>query len=674
MEGRRSNPHARSSPLSDPSMDQQRTDGAEDRAPQWRVEGVDDEASSGSRWFQPMKRRTFWFLVGGLLFVNWIIAASFLQGPEPLHFPYTAFLSEVEAGNVVEVESRGATIEGRFDDAVTHPTADAEPTTSFVTERPTFAEDDGLLTLLRGQGVIVNANPEEVPIPLWRVALFSFGPTLLLVGIFVLIFRKLGSGMGGIGGLGRSKARRYEEDSTTRRVTFADVAGIDEAEGELAELVDFLRHPEKYARLGGTIPTGVLLSGPPGTGKTLLARAVAGEAEVPFFSSSASEFIEMVVGVGASRVRDLFAEALKLAPSIIFIDELDAVGRARGAGSGLGGNDEREQTLNQILTEMDGFSGSEGVIVLAATNRPEILDKALLRPGRFDRQVVVNAPDQSGRQAILEIHTKGVPLADDVDLAALASSTPGMVGADLRNLVNEAALTAARMDHEDVHMSDLTGALEKILLGVERNIAVDPVERQRTAYHESGHALLAMLEPGADPVRKISIIPRGGALGVTLSAPDADRYSHDAPYLLGRIKMFLGGRAAEEIVYGTVTTGAASDLEAATQIARNMVGRWGMSPAVGLVTTMPPPGQESPFGRLAEASPATLELVDAEVRRIVDEAYVAAKETLLTHRHRLDALTSALLERETLDEIDAYAVAGIDRETDLRSQWSPSAN
>lgn len=655
-------------------MDQQRADGAEDRAPQWRVEGVDDDAPSGSRWFQPMKRRTFWFLVGGLLFVNWVIASSFLQGPDPLHFPYTAFLAEVEAGNVVEVESRGATIEGRFDQAVAHPTNEAEPTTAFVTERPTFAEDDGLLMLLREQDVTVNANPEDVPMPLWRVALFSFGPTLLLVGIFVLIFRKLGSGMGGIGGLGRSKARRYEEDSTTRRVTFADVAGIDEAEGELAELVDFLRHPEKYARLGGTIPTGVLLSGPPGTGKTLLARAVAGEAEVPFFSSSASEFIEMVVGVGASRVRDLFAEALKLAPSIIFIDELDAVGRARGAGPGLGGNDEREQTLNQILTEMDGFSGSEGVIVLAATNRPEILDKALLRPGRFDRQVVVNAPDQSGRQSILEIHTKGVPLADDVDLSALASSTPGMVGADLRNLVNEAALTAARLDHEDVRMSDLTSALEKILLGVERNIAVDPVERQRTAYHESGHALLAMLEPGADPVRKISIIPRGGALGVTLSAPDSDRYSHDTPYLLGRIKMFLGGRAAEEIVYGTVTTGAASDLEAATQIARNMVGRWGMSPAVGLVTTMPPPGQESPFGRLAEASPATLELVDAEVRRIVDEAYVAAKQTLTSHRDKLDALTSALLERETLDEIDAYAAADIDRETDLRSQWTPSVN
>lgn len=658
--------------MSNTNLEQPRPDGAEDRGPQWRVEGVDDDAPENGRWFQPMRRRTFWLLVGALLLVNWVIATSILRDPPPQHVPYTLFVDQVEAGNVVEVESRGETIQGRFTRAVEVDGVD-DDTIEFVTERPTFAGEDGLFDLLRSADVVVNANPVDQPAPLWRVAVFSFGPTLLLVGLFVLVFRKFSSGMGGIGGLGRSKARRYE-DSTAHRVTFADVAGIDEAEGELAELVDFLRQPEKYARLGGTIPTGVLLSGPPGTGKTLLARAVAGEAEVPFFSSSASEFIEMVVGVGASRVRDLFAEALKLAPSIIFIDELDAVGRARGAGSGLGGNDEREQTLNQILTEMDGFSGSEGVIVLAATNRPEILDAALLRPGRFDRQVVVNAPDQAGREMILSIHTQGVPLADDVDLTSLASSTPGMVGADLRNLVNEAALGAARQNHEQVQMADLTNALEKILLGVERNIAVDPVERQRTAYHESGHALLAMLEPGADPVRKISIIPRGGALGVTLSAPDADRYSHDAPYLLGRIKMLLGGRAAEEIVYGTATTGAASDLETATQIARNMVGRWGMSPAVGLVTTMPPPGQESPFGRLAEASPATLELVDAEVRRIIDESYTAAKQTLLTHRAKLDALTSALLEQETLDEIDAYAVAGIDREQDLREQWSPTNN
>ncbi len=661
--------------MSDPSPDHQRADSAEDRAPQWRVEGVDEEHETRERWFQPMKRRrTFWLLVAALLLVNWVVAASFLEGPERLHVPYTAFLTEVEAGNVIEVESRGETIQGRFETAVS-PADDVDPAVEFVTERPTFARDDGLLELLRAAGVTVNANPVEQPAPLWQIALFSFGPTLLLVGLFVLIFRRLGSGMGGIGGLGRSKARRYE-DSTTRRVTFADVAGIDEAEGELAELVDFLRHPEKYARLGGTIPTGVLLSGPPGTGKTLLARAVAGEADVPFFSSSASEFIEMVVGVGASRVRDLFAEALKLAPSIIFIDELDAVGRARGAGSGLGGNDEREQTLNQILTEMDGFSGSEGVIVLAATNRPEILDQALLRPGRFDRQVVVNAPDQAGREAILAIHTQGVPLADDVDLAGIASSTPGMVGADLRNLVNEAALSAARNSHDEVRMADLTGALEKILLGVERNIALDPVERQRTAYHESGHALLAMLEPGADPVRKISIIPRGGALGVTLSAPDADRYSHDAPYLLGRIKMFLGGRAAEEIVYGTVTTGAASDLDSGDpdrsqhggpvgHVERGRTGHHHAPAGPGISCWA---GSATPPRRRSSSS--TPRCGGSSTRQYAAAKADADRRTAT----KLDALTSALLDRETLDEVDAYAVAGIERETDLRSQWDPSLN
>lgn len=666
--------------MSDTNVETSRPDGAnDDTPPGWRVEGVDeptrdtDDRASSRSLFQPMRRRTFWLVVALLLIVNWIVASSFLHDPSRLRVPYTVFLEEVEQGNVDELTSRGDAIQGQFKSSVTFPAVDGETNIEFETERPTFAVDDGLLDLLRDQDVVVNANPVDQPAPFWQIVLFSFGPTLLLVGLFVAVFRKMGNGLGGIGGLGRSKARRYE-DSTSRRVTFADVAGIDEAEGELAELVDFLRHPDKYARLGGTIPTGVLLSGPPGTGKTLLARAVAGEADVPFFSSSASEFIEMVVGVGASRVRDLFGEAIKLAPAIVFIDELDAVGRARGGGGGLGGHDEREQTLNQILTEMDGFSGSEGVIVLAATNRPEILDPALLRPGRFDRQVVVNPPDQAGREAILDIHTRGVPLDDDVDLASLASSTPGMVGADLRNLINEAALTAARHDHQRVAMSDLTDALEKILLGVERNIVIEPAERERTAYHEAGHALLAMLEPGADPVRKISIIPRGGALGVTLSAPDSDRYSHDTAYLLGRIKMFLGGRAAEEVIYGSVTTGAASDLEAATQIARNMVGRWGMSPAVGLVTTMAPPGHESPLGRIAEASPATLELVDAEVRRIIDDCYRAAKDILVRNREKLDALTHALLAQETLDEIDAYAVAEIDRAPDLRSQWSPSDN
>ncbi|MGH2997529.1 MAG: ATP-dependent zinc metalloprotease FtsH, partial [Gaiellaceae bacterium] len=356
--------------------------------------------------------------------------------------------------------------------------------------------------------------------------------------------------------LGRSRARRYE--ASEQRTTFADVAGIEEAEEELVEIVDFLKNPDRYRRLGGAIPKGVLLFGAPGTGKTLLARAVAGEANVPFFSLSASEFVEMIVGVGASRVRDLFAQAKQAAPAIIFIDELDAIGRARGGGAALGGHDEREQTLNQILTEMDGFTGTEGVIVLAATNRPEILDPALLRPGRFDRRVAVNPPDQAGRRKILEVHTRGVPLADEVDLDAIASSTSGMVGADLKNLVNEAALMAARRNHERVEVADFSDAMEKIVLGAERRIVLTSEERERTAYHESGHALLGMLEPSADPVRKVSIVPRGRALGVTFQSPETDRYGYSAGYLRGRIVGALGGRAAEEIVFSDVTTGAES--------------------------------------------------------------------------------------------------------------------
>ena len=384
---------------------------------------------------------------------------------------------------------------------------------------------------------------------------------------------------------------------------------------------------------------------------------------MPFFSISASEFIEAIVGVGASRVRDLFKQAKEAAPAIIFIDELDAIGRSRGAGSSFGGNDEREQTLNQILTEMDGFTGTEGVIVLAATNRPEILDQALLRPGRFDRRVFVQPPDRDGRRKILEVHTRSVPLADDVDLAAIAATTPGMVGADLRNLVNEAALTARQARPSTrVTAADFTDALEKIILGTERRITLSPEERERTAYHESGHAVLGMLEPGADPVRKVSIIPRGQALGVTFQSPESDRYGYGENYLYGRIVGALGGRAAEEIIYGDVTTGAESDLEQVTSIARQMVGRWGMSDAVGLVSVLPRPGEQT-FPGVDGNSPAesTRELVDAEVRRIVDECYQRAVTTLRENRHRLDSLAKALLEHETLDEADAYAAAGFDR-------------
>ena len=409
----------------------------------------------------------------------------------------------------------------------------------------------------------------------------------------------LGAGMFGFG---RSKARRVDLEPG-RRTTFNDVAGIDEVQTELYEIVDMLRHPDKYRRIGALMPKGVLLAGPPGTGKTLLARAVAGEAGVPFFYASASEFVEMIVGVGASRVRDLFEQARKVAPSIIFIDEIDTIGRARGVGA-FGGVDEREQTLNQILTEMDGFTGSEGVIVIAATNRPDVLDPALLRPGRFDRRIFVNPPDAQGRRAILAIHTRGVRLAPSVDLDHIAAITPGATGADLRNLVNEAALLAARRGHDAVELSDFTDALEKIILGIERDVVIPDEERRRTAFHESGHALLGMLVPGADPVRKVSIIPRGQALGVTLQTPEADRYGYTESALRARIIGALGGRAAEEVVFGDVTTGAENDLENLTRTARMMVGRWGMSQLVGPVSVLPGPQDEvTPFGPRTASGP-----------------------------------------------------------------------
>src|SRR5690349_8221888 len=393
-----------------------------------------------------------------------------------------------------------------------------------------------------------------------------------------------------LGNFGRSRARQYE--ATGDRVTFADVAGIDEAKQELSEVVDFLRDAEKYRRLGARVPHGVLLSGPPGTGKTLLARAVAGEANVPFFSMAASEFVEAIVGVGASRVRDLFQKAKDAAPSIIFIDELDAIGRSRTSGSAgfSGGNDEREQTLNQILTEMDGFDSSTSVIVIGATNRPDVLDQALLRPGRFDRRVAVQPPDRAGREAILKVHTRGLPLAPDVDLGRIAATTPGMVGADLANLANEAALLAARRDHERVEESDFTDSLERIVLGAERQVMMSEQDRRRTAYHEAGHAIVGMLTPGADPVRKVSIIPRGLALGVTFSAPESDRFNYLEPEVHARIMVALGGRAAEGVVFGDISTGAESDINQLTELARQMVGRWGMSDAIGPIAVIPRDG------------------------------------------------------------------------------------
>jgi cell division protease FtsH len=605
----------------------------------------------------PPNSRWLWLLLGGLLIVNIVVSNALIRPEDPIRISYTLFLEELAAENVDSVTSSDQTITATLESEIADPGDTARTSTRIETERPSFAEDD-LLEVLVSQGVEVNAEDPDAPLPTWQLLLFNFGPFLLFAWIIFAVYRRAaGSAMGGLGGLGRSRARRYEDSG--ERTTFKDVAGIEDAEEELIEIVDFLKNPKKYTKLGGRIPKGVLLSGQPGTGKTLLARAVAGEADVPFFSMSASEFIEMVVGVGASRVRDLFNQAKQVAPAIIFIDELDAIGRSRGGGMSLGGHDEREQTLNQILTEMDGFTGSEGVIVIAATNRPEILDSALLRPGRFDRQVPVSPPDQVGRKAILEVHTRGVPLGPDVDLGGIASSTPGMVGADLANLVNEAALMAARRNHDEVQTPDFTDALEKIVLGTERRIMMSQEEKERTAFHESGHALLGMLQEGADPVRKISIIPRGRALGVTLQSPDSDKYSYGVEYLRGKIIGMLGGRAAEEVVYATVSTGAENDMVQATTLARNMVGRWGMSDAIGPVTVFDERSVDA-FGR-PQVSEATLELVDTEVRRVIDECYGAAVDQLKQHRGKLDALTEALLVKETLEESDAYEVAGIDR-------------
>ncbi|HEY7707449.1 MAG TPA: ATP-dependent zinc metalloprotease FtsH [Gaiellaceae bacterium] len=582
------------------------------------------------------------------------------MGPESrVRVPYSPFfLEQVDAGNVTEIRSRGTDIQGSFKNDVTFE--DNEPTTRFRTEIPAFANTNELAKLLEEKEVTVNAEPLERGAPWWQTLLVGFGPTILFVLLLFWLLRRAGNVQNALGAFGRSRARRYE--ATGDKVTFADVAGIDEAKAELGEVVDFLRSPAKYHKLGGRIPHGVLLSGPPGTGKTLLARAVAGEAGVPFFSLAASEFVEAIVGVGAARVRDLFKEAKENAPAIVFIDELDAIGRSRTSGVAgySGGNDEREQTLNQILTEMDGFDSATNVIVLAATNRPDVLDQALLRPGRFDRRVAVQPPDRDGREAILRVHTRGVPLAPDVDLGRIAATTPGMVGADLANLVNEAALTAARRKHDVVEEADFTDALERIVLGAERKVLMSDEDRRRTAYHEGGHAIVGMLTPGADPVRKVSIIPRGMALGVTFSAPDADRFNYLKPEILAKIKSALGGRAAEEIVFGEISTGAESDLEQLTALARHMVGRWGMSEAVGPVSVLPRDGS-GPFLVDGGVSPQTQKLVDDEVHRIVTEAHVEVVTLLTDNRGKLDSLASALLQRETLDEDDVYAAAGVTR-------------
>ncbi|HST38459.1 MAG TPA: ATP-dependent zinc metalloprotease FtsH [Conexibacter sp.] len=605
---------------------------------------------------RPASRWRSWPLAIALLLIVadiWFVQQFSSDSVTRVRIPYTpTFLAQLDRGNVASIASRGSTVEGTLRDAIRYPAdSDEDATRAFSTEVPTFADTDALAALIDEHDVVVNAtSPEEKSSPLLTV-LLGFGPILLIGGLFWFMLRR---GAGGAGGFARSRARRVEP--TAQRITFADVAGIEEAKDELVEIVDFLRQPEKYRRLGGRIPRGVLLTGLPGTGKTLLARAVAGEAKVPFYSISASEFVELYVGVGASRVRDLFAQAKQAAPAIVFIDELDAIGRSRNAGgTSSGGNDEREQTLNQILTEMDGFDTSIGVIVLAATNRPEILDTALLRPGRFDRRIAIQPPDAAGRQAILAVHTRSVPLADDVDLDQLAATTIGMVGADLANIVNEAALLAARRGRDEVTERDFGDALEKLLLGSERRIKLELEDRRRTAIHESGHALVAMLTPGADPVRKVSIIPRGAALGVTLSAPEADRFSYDRAYLTGKLAVLMGGRVAEELRFEEVTTGAEDDLRQATGLALSMVGRWGMSDRFGPLVVLPPDGQQPAYG--AALSPDLQQTLDEEVRRLLDDVHEHVTRVLSTHAAQLDALADALLEHETLDERDAYAAA-----------------
>jgi cell division protease FtsH len=612
------------------------------------------------------RSRAFLLFVLGLLAVNLLISILTSGPADRPRVPYQPFfVSQVTANNVSEISSKEDSIEGTLKNEASYdPPGDDEPVQvkDFKTEVPAFIDPASITQLLTEHNVVVNAEAPDSGRSLLGTLVLGFLPTLLLIGFFIwLIRRQTGGGGGGVlGGFGRSTARRAQQGEQ-ERVSFEDVAGIDEAEDELVEIVDFLRNPQRYTKLGARIPRGVLLYGPPGTGKTLLARAVAGEAHAAFFSISASEFVEAIVGVGASRVRDLFKQAKEAAPAIVFIDELDAIGRSRSGNiSGLsGGHDEREQTLNQILTEMDGFEAGTNVIVLGATNRPEILDPALLRPGRFDRRIAVNSPDRNGRVEILQIHTREVKLAPEVDLEQIAASIPGSTGADIALLVNEAALFAARRDHAAVEQRDFTDAIEKIILGAERQVVMTDADRTRTAYHESGHALVGMLTPGADPVRKISIIPRGQALGVTMSTPESDRYNYRREELLAKIKVALGGRAAEKVVFNDLSTGAESDIQNLTQTARGMVGRWGMSDAVGPIAVTDGRQDGAFLPGAMPASEPTQELVDQEVRRIVSESEREVVDLLQEHRGQLDALVDALLERETLDQREAYEVAGV---------------
>jgi len=616
----------------------------------------------------------FWWLIAAT-FLAWSVFISWPQSrPEVAEIPYSTFLSQVQSGNVATVQIVADSIKGTFAKPLLWPetgpaaqkSAAAAPATKsgsaptglnstqptsthysdFHTTFPSSVGDPNLIALLEGHHVVVNVSAPSRP---WLLdALAGWLPVLLLVGLFWWMIGRAGRSQSGMFGFGRMKARRYSRDQP--QVTFNDVAGADEAKADLQEEVDFLRHPEKYRGLGARIPRGVLLVGPPGTGKTLLARAVAGEAGVPFFSINASEFVEMFVGVGASRVRDLFRQAKEAAPAIVFIDELDAVGRRRGAGLGTV-NDEREQTLNQLLGELDGFDPSLEVIILAATNRPDVLDPALLRPGRFDRQVVIELPDRKGREGILRIHARKLRLADDIDLATLARTTIGLNGADLANLCNEAALVAARRGASAVSMAHFEEAHDKVRMGAAHPQLIDPKERRVVAYHEAGHAVVAWLTPAADPVHRITIVPHGRALGVTEQVPGEERHNLNQSYLKARLAVMLGGRTAEEIVFAEVTTGAESDLVEATRLARRMVTRWGMG-KLGLIAfktdeQQPFLGYEISQGR--DYSEETAARIDQDVRRLLDEAHEEVRRRLNEGRDRLDRLVDALLQEETID-------------------------
>jgi cell division protease FtsH len=617
-----------------------------------------------------------------LALIVWNIWLFRPQSQPEASIPYSIFLEQVRGGNVTSVNISGDQITGKFTAAVSWPqsTPSPEPTrvaspevtptpysspqptptavptyTAFQTTFPETIGDPNLIGLLEAQGVEIDVAPPPSP---WLSALLSNAlPVLLLVGLMVWMGRQATRSQAGIFGFGRSKARRHEGLQTD--VTFEDVAGADEAKEELREIVDFLRTPQKYHDIGAHIPRGILLVGPPGTGKTLMARAVAGEADVPFFDLSASEFVEMFVGVGASRVRDLFEQAKTLAPAIVFIDEMDAVGRRRGAGLGTV-NDEREQTLNQLLVEMDGFDERHEVIILAATNRPDVLDPALLRPGRFDRQVTIPIPDRRGREGILRIHTRMLRLAPDVDLGLMARTTTGLSGADLANLCNEAALLAARNDREQVTMADFEEAVDKILLGGVRPVLLDDHERRVIAYHESGHALVAWLTPAADPVHKVTIIPHGQALGITEQLPGEDHYNYSKEYLLARLTVMFGGRTAEELAIGDITTGAEQDLVEATRLARRMVTRWGMG-SIGLAAFQV--DQEQPFlgYELAQGrdfSEETAARIDQDVQRLLEQCHENARDLLGRERANLDNLAQSLLHEETIDQDELVQILG----------------